>query len=46
MKLSEKANKLRQEYKEKFNQQPKGWEYDKETMREYEQCLENELKKE
>lgn len=43
MKLSEKARKLREEYKEKYNEIPKGWEYDKETMKEYEQYLEKEL---
>ena len=45
MTLSEKAYRLREEYKKKYNKQPKGWEYDKETMEEYEIFLEKELKK-
>ena len=45
MKLSDKAYKLRERYKEKYNKQPKGWEYDKETMKEYEEYLEKELEK-
>ena len=44
MKLSEKASKLREEYKKKYNKQPKGWEYNKETMKEYEKYLEKELR--
>jgi len=45
MKLSEKARRLREEYKNKYKEQPKGWEYDKETMQEYEEYLEKELTK-
>ena len=35
----------RERYKEKYNKQPKGWEYDKETMQEYEKYLEKESEK-
>jgi len=45
MTLSEKAYNLREQYKKIYNKQPKGWEYDKETMEEYEKYLENELNK-
>ena len=44
MKLSDKAYKLREKYKEKYNKQPKGWEYDKETMKEYEEYKRREAK--
>lgn len=45
MKLSDKAKKLANEYEQKYNKLAKGWEYDKETMEEYEKYLENELNK-
>ncbi len=43
--LSEKAYRLREEYKEKFGAWPRGWCHGEERMVEYEQYLEKELKK-
>lgn len=45
-KISEKAMKLRQEYKNKYRELPRGWYYeDNETMQEYEEYLQKEIDK-
>ena len=45
-KISEKASKLRKEYKDKYGKIPRGWYYeDNETMQEYEKYLQNEIDK-
>lgn len=43
--LSEKVIKLRQEYIKKFDKPPRGWAIETETMSEYEEFLEKEIKK-
>ena len=43
--LSEKANELYEEYKEKYKKPPRGWAHGEETMKEYEKYLAEELKK-
>lgn len=44
-KISEKASKLRKEYKDKYGEMPRGWYYEEETMKEYEQYLQKQLEK-
>ena len=45
-KISEKASKLRQEYKKIFGEMPRGWYYeDNETMQDYEEYLQKEINK-
>lgn len=41
--LSEKAYELREEYKRKYKEYPRGWCHGEETMKEYEQYLEKEV---
>lgn len=42
--ISEKAEKLRAEYKQKFHSLPRGWYHGEETMHEYERYLETRIK--
>ena len=41
--LSEKAIKYREEYYKKYNKKPRPWYFETETIKEYEEYLENEL---
>ncbi len=43
--LSTKAYELREKYKERFNEYPRGWYHGEETMKEYEKYLEQCLEK-
>lgn len=43
-KLSEKTYELRNKYNEKFGYYPRGWAHGEETLEEYEEYLEKELK--
>lgn len=42
-KLSEKAYKLRDEYINIFNEKPRGWSWEEETMEEYEIYLSKKI---
>lgn len=42
--LSEKANELYKEYIKIYKKPPRGWAHGEETMKEYEEYLEKELK--
>lgn len=44
-KLSDKAYKLREDFFEKYGKNPRGWDWEGESMEEYEQYLEKELSK-
>lgn len=41
--LSEKASELSKIYIEKFKKPPRGWNHGIETMKEYEEYLQNEI---
>lgn len=41
--LSKKAYELREEYKQKFGEYPRGWAHGEETMEEYEKYLKESI---
>lgn len=43
--LSDKAYKLREKYKNKFGEYPRGWYHGEETMEEYEEYLKQLLER-
>lgn len=42
----DEIKELRTKYKEKYNQNPRGWNFSEETLEDYEKYLEKELIKE